>query len=571
MNSVFVLALMAVSLETAPPSVQWAGSFGQVTVMRQGQPIDIQSGQTLSGEVSIETGGVSGAVLFQQPGACIQVGEAVEMAVDTTGESLRLFVTQGEVRAAVGVRGELELGTSLALTKVAGSVVRTLVRADRVLFLVEQGRAEIRLTDAGMVANVPQGVRRVAYKREQPNSIVLTSGQQVEIRPAAGFGNVTDRDDTEWVIDPDVWLVSISQNRSAANARNQQPSQPQRQPSIQDDANGNSSDGQSFNARTSSVSGINLTLGPTLASTGFSGAAFSPSDANQDTSAGRLFDAEGLNLIPFRGLPEGSAFPGVIHMVTGEKAYIFGSVHLTDGDKFLGGGATPTSQYWSIAEGTLPHPSQIVTGLGTGTSINPTTLAIPQFNGRYLVQLDQYPLNDSLGGNSNGNPQLAVTGLVGQTPTGPSIQGGIANLDERAQINHQATFALGEFAVRRTGDNPQIAMRRSDQDRQIVKDPDGNDVLDKVTPNSDVTAFVKVPDNRFLPQNKDVFVPVTDPNALAERSALRNTPTYSNSNMLRKAAFTTLTAQQLSGFSHRTGQTRFVVDGKIVDISGYRP
>ena len=80
-----------------------------------------------------------------------------------------------------------------------------------------------------------------------------------------------------------------------------------------------------------------------------------------------------------------------------------------------------------------------------------------------------------------------------------------------------------------------------------------------------------MPDNKFLPQNKDVFVPVTDPNALAGRSTLRNTPTYSNSNTLRKAAFTTLTAQQLSGFSRRTGQTRFVVEGKIVDISGYRP
>lgn len=565
MNSVIVLALMAVSLETVPPSVQWAGSFGQVTAMRQGQPIDIQPGQNLSGEVSIATGGGSGVVLFQQPGACMQVGEAVQMAVDTTGESLRLFVTQGEVRAAVGARGELELGTSLALTEVTGSVVRTHVRSDRVLFLVEQGQAEIKLTDAGKVANVPKGVRRVAYEGQPPNSIVLTSGQQVEIRPAAGFGNVTGKDDTEWVVDPDVWLVSISQKRSAANARNQQASQPQRQPGIQnDDQNGNSSNGQSLNTRTSSVSGINLTLGPTLASTGFSGAAFSPSDANQDTSAGMLTS-------PFRGLFQDSAFPGVIHLVTGEMAYKFGSVHLAAEDNFLGGGATPTSQYWSIGEGTLPLPNQIVTGLGTGTSINPSTLAIPQFNGHYLVQLDQYPLNDSLSGNSTGNPQLAVTGLVGETPTGPSIQGGTPNLDERAQFNQQATFALGEFAVRRTDDNPQIAMRRSDQDRKIVKDPDGNDLNDQVTPNSDVAAFVKVPDNRFLPQNKDVFVPVTDPAALAGRSALRNAPTYSNSNMLRKAAFTTLTAQQLSGYSRRTGQTRFVVEGKIVDISGYRP
>jgi hypothetical protein len=114
-------------------------------------------------------------------------------------------------------------------------------------------------------------------------------------------------------------------------------------------------------------------------------------------------------------------------------------------------------------------------------------------------------------------------------------------------------------------------MRRSDQDRRIIKDSDGNDLNDQVTPNSDVTGFAKVPDNRFLPQNPDVYVPVTDPASLGGQSPLRNVPTFSNSNQLRRAAFTALTAKELAGYSQRTGQTRFVVDGRIIDISGYRP
>ena len=47
-------------------------------------------------------------------------------------------------------------------------------------------------------------------------------------------------------------------------------------------------------------------------------------------------------------------------------------------------------------------------------------------------------------------------------------------------------------------------------------------------------------------------------------------PTYRQLGFLRKAAVTTLMARELAGFARRTGQTRFVVDGKILDITGYR-
>jgi hypothetical protein len=57
--------------------------------------------------------------------------------------------------------------------------------------------------------------------------------------------------------------------------------------------------------------------------------------------------------------------------------------------------------------------------------------------------------------------------------------------------------------------------------------------------------------------------------AAAGPNALNNIPRYATSDNLRRAAFTTLTAEKLSGYANRTGQTRFVIDGKIVDITGY--
>jgi hypothetical protein len=567
MNATILMTMMTLAINSSASSIQWAGSFGNVSVVRQNQNDQPAAGTVLAESFQVSTGSQSGAVLFQQSASCVQIGPQSDVEIQATTEPLMITVLTGEIRTVATGRRSVALQTSLAITDVANGIVRVRADSDRVLFFVEQGTITLLLTDAAKVAADDSAVRKVGFdENDQENSLVLNAGQQVEIRTGSGFSQVTEENTTDWQIDSDLWLVSISQNRSSSSTQNQSSEQSQTQNNPPDTAQSGNEASESTQAQntqtTSSGLSSNLTLGPTLASTGFSGAAFSPSDANQDTAAGKL-------TTPFRGLFQNSAFPGVVHIVTGETKYIFDSVQLQSGDGYLSGTTTP--EYWSIGEGTPPLNSQIVTSLGTGTSINPEVLAIPRFESFYLVQLDQYPLNDALGGNTTGNPQLAVTGLVGQTPTGPSIQGGTPYLDSRAQINPQATFALGEFAVRQSGNNPQIAMRRSDQDRRIIKDSDGNDLNDQVTPNSDVTGFAKVPDNRFLPQNPDVYVPVTDPASLGGQSPLRNVPTFSNSNQLRRAAFTALTAKELAGYSQRTGQTRFVVDGRIIDISGYRP
>ena len=155
-----------------------------------------------------------------------------------------------------------------------------------------------------------------------------------------------------------------------------------------------------------------------------------------------------------------------------------------------------------------------------------------------------------------------MTGLIGANPTGPTVIGDTPLVDERAQLNSGATFALGEFLVTSDGGNGiTFTIRRSDQDRLIVKDSGGNDANDLVQPNTDVT-FVDDADPRFLPQSPTVKVPDSVANTGVGVQEL---------NFMRRAAFTTLVADQLQDFSRRTGQTRFVVDGKIIDISGFQP
>jgi hypothetical protein len=196
----------------------------------------------------------------------------------------------------------------------------------------------------------------------------------------------------------------------------------------------------------------------------------------------------------------------------------------------------------------------------------PTTIRIPLGNA-YLVRLDQYGITDPVDPAAASN-DIGIAGLLGQVPVAPSIIGADPLLDERAQFNNRATFALGEIALQRsTGDpqNPQIDIRRSDQDRRIVKDPGGDDALDQVTPNTDVH-FEDVADPEFFPEIPTVKAPRPDSDGVV----MRGPPRFGRLDRIRKAAVTTLLAEELSGFSRRTGQTRFVIDGKVIDISGYR-
>jgi hypothetical protein len=256
-------------------------------------------------------------------------------------------------------------------------------------------------------------------------------------------------------------------------------------------------------------------------------------------------------------LPDGSPFPGGIHLVTAETRFPFDNVQLT-GSEFADLFSGSSDKFFSIGTG-APPVGQVITNFFTGTSAAPNVIDVPRFDA-HLIELDQFNLPDPAQGALDSN--IGLTGLIGPDPTGPTVIGTAPLADERAQLNQGATFALGEFLVTANGsDGVTFTIRRSDQDRLIIKDPGGNDANDQVQPNTDVT-FEDAVDPRFLPQSPTVKVP----------TEVANTGTgVADLSFLRRAAFTTLVADQLQDYSRRTGQTRFVVDGKIIDISGYRP
>ena len=272
------------------------------------------------------------------------------------------------------------------------------------------------------------------------------------------------------------------------------------------------------------------------------------SDANQST-------LQGINT------RDGGPFPGNIHLLTSETQYTLNDsnglrVSQAQLDAIAAAGER---NYYSIGEGAVPT-TQVSTDFLTGTNIQPNAIAIPGFN-NFVVELDQFNAVDPASGQPS-NLQ-GVTGLLGENPLSPSVVGATPLTDDRAELNPRATFALGEFRVGQTTNGElEFAVRRSDQDRQIIKDNFGNDANDLVTPNTQVD-FVDGVDPRFLPAAPTVRLPA--PNSFSTAGTR-----FSSLSKLRRAAATVVLADQLHDLSRATRQTRFVVDGRIVDISGFR-
>ncbi len=255
---------------------------------------------------------------------------------------------------------------------------------------------------------------------------------------------------------------------------------------------------------------------------------------------------------------EKASFPGNIHLITAEARHLLNDVVLLPSDGF-----PTTREYWSIGTG-APPLSQVTTDVQTGTDAVPTTVPIPGFDA-YLIRLDQFTIPDPVDPAALDNT-LGITGLLGANPLSPAVTSGNATpfLDERGVFNPNATFAFGEFALEQVSGKAQLAVRRSDQDRQIIKDQFFNDDNDQITPNPDVVAFDDVPDPVFFPAQPTVKVPRGGPGGILR------TPTVGQLDTLRRAAVTTLLAEELFEFATRTNQTRFVIDGRVIDITGYQ-
>ncbi|MBC7821116.1 MAG: hypothetical protein IAG10_29875 [Planctomycetaceae bacterium] len=546
---------MAVTAQTNPEQNvgQVVGGVGAVSVSNEaGATRGGTTATALQAGDTISTGPGASSLVSLRSKVSVYVGAQTQLRLQTPAVGLQLVQARGEIRVVSNNNDGVTILTPAVEARMKRGILRCGITSAGTRFWAEKGTAELTSREQQAARQRRSVIQMVSFKSAEDQNaatITLKEGQQILYVPGKGFEAPVDGTPKDWTIDPQQLMVSIGQARSqatrSADATNPNTDQ------------GDGSTSRELNSQASTTAGVNFSLGNTLASTAASSGGGLFTDANQNTLSGQLTS-------PFRGLLAGAAFPGNIHLVTGEQTYTFNDVMLNPTEIGALTASTVTKEFWSIGTGALPT-GQITTGIGTGTSATPDAIRIPQFDA-FLVRLDQYGIVDPASPVAVGNQDFAVTGLAGNAPFNPEIVGATPLADTRGpnQINQRATFALGELSVSQQDGNPQIGLRRSDQDRKIIKDANGNDNLDQVTPNADVTTFNDVAEPRFFPQVPTVKVPATGPNALS------NIPRYSTSDNLRRAAFTTLTAEKLKGFANRTGQTRFVIDGKIVDITGYR-
>ncbi len=566
----FFTSLICLLLAQAPPTVedtaQLTGVVSDVRLARAGDESLAVAKTALQSGDAISTGDESGAILHWRSGITVYLGAGSRIEVGSQAPVPTLTLNRGEVRITAGNAAGFKLITPLAEAAITRGIMRAAVSAKGERFWSESGTVSVRARELDARRRTRRSsIMTVGLQEpaERP-AVQLKSGEQITILPGQGIQKPTRGDAAEWTLDVEKLkrAASANANRAYRDAVAQEninrgTTDTQAPPDAPDGANAGNENSTNTTTQVSTSTGVNLSLGNVLASSAAGSAGGLFTDANQNTLAGKL-------TVPYQNLPAGTTFAGNIHLITGQTSYTLKDVNLALSDGFLGNAPAGDLQYWSIGLGALPT-GQITTGIGTGTGPTPNAIHVRGFDA-YVVQLSQFGIPDPADPNPPPGQFYAVPGLVGQTPTNPNIQGAVPLTDSNAQFNQNATFALGQIALSKTPDNhPQVLLRRSDQDRKIIKDPGGNDNLDQVTANPDVTGFHDVPDPMFFPSLPTVKVPDRGPNALT------NLPQYRNQHALQRAAITTVTAEGLSGYARRTGQTRFVIDGKIVDISGYKP
>jgi hypothetical protein len=548
--------LLAASVATqAAPIGQVTSSLDAVEIHRGERTYRAGIDSALYPGDRVSTGPNGVSVLFLHAGQTLYVGSAASLRLGSSPADRVMQLDRGEIRATADGRSPLTLAAGPGRATVGRGIVRASATDGGLRLWAEQGSAEVvrpaaaplRLNEGqevlvprsgavqGPVAAKDQGwslrvedvqlaaaaaaSRRLIGRRvnDANNALAADITPSGQLRPEAPEGAARPEGVTEEAARPGA--------PPTPEAIQPEQAQPAYQPVVLAQPN---------TGVTSTA--ISLALGGISASQagGVSGGLFS--DAQQDS----------------RNL----AFPGNIHLITAQSTYTLKDVRLRPSDMF-----PAIREYWSIGLG-APATQQVVTTFQTGSNLIPQTLRIPKFDA-YLVQLSQFGIPDPA---SNPTSQAGIAGLLGPVPVAPQVRGAVPLTDPRAHFNNRATFALGELALDRstTGStiNPVLDIRRSDQDRQIIKAPNGNDNNDKITPNPDVKVFLNVPDPKFFPELASVKVPAKD--------SIRPLPTYRSLDLLRKAAVTTLLADALSGYVKRTGQTRFVVDRQVIDITGYR-
>jgi hypothetical protein len=584
-----VISLMVVIAATALSS---APSVGELTMAADRLRIE-RDGRVLSGVVRsavvrgdrLATELASGAGFFAYDGQVVYLAPATVLTVDQRPE-LTLALERGEIRVTSGRGRGVRVVRGGTLVSVSRGVVRAAVHAEGMRIWAERGEAEVSI-EGGTPLRLVEGEETVAPVAGSLRTALSRGSEgwsihvdELQLASAAHSSRrakrqrVDEANEATVLAFQDRWSTFVGppllQRQPTPPLPRVTPTPPEEAAPVPPAERGGTA------GPPSERTGVNETLAqPTTAG---ENQAFQPIAVDQPVTlvGGSGTFALALGAISgsaSSGLSGGASsdaqqdsfnrsFPGNINLVSAQSKYELFNVHLRPSDKF------PSAEsYWSIGLG-KPPTSQVATDFRTASSPFPRTLVIPHFDA-YLVNLSQYGVPNLAMSDAakNQTSALGFSGLVGATPAAPRISGATPLTDNRAVFNNRATFALGEFATMTTSNGkhefPLFFVRRSDQDRQIIKSPTGNDNLDIVHPNPQVT-FTKFVDNKFFPELPFVQIP-------ASNNPFQPLPNYGSLDLIRRAAFTTLMADSLFNYSRRTGQTRFVVDNRIVDISGYHP
>ena len=528
MNAAIVLLLAFSQVSDANRAGQITAALGSVVIVREGAQYGAvaRSGLQFGDEMTTTADGGS---IFSVPGAMVYVGANSRLRFDQAGNATQLTLLAGEIRV-------VNSNPSLRLALPQHGLL-----LNRGAFRIQQTDSALRLaSETGSLVVEAGGVRTT-----------IAAGQEARIS-GGRVGQVTMLRSEGWTVDAARLQAEALAEEARRRRRIDTPDLGDQRGAEEDaDAMRRPPGTQNQNAAAS-------------VSSGGAGSSASP---GVFASAGLFADAQQSTNQGMNQSPPGGPFPGNIHLVTGESRYGLDGVQLNAQESTdIFGGGSPA--YFSIGQGALPN-SQVTTDFNTATNPTPHAVRVPGTN-FYVLKLDQYgPIDAGLDPMGAENNNVGYAGLLGPNPSSPVINGATPLSDERAQFNENATFALGEIRLRPDGGTSnnsfELAIRRSDQDRLIEKDPNNNDANDLVTPNPQVDTFVDKVDPRFLPAAPTVKVP--DVNAFDRNGAGTR---FSSLNSMRRAAVTTVLADQLFDYAQRTGQTRFVVDGRIIDISGYR-
>ncbi len=550
MLGLFLIAAVVAAAQPAEgpkANGQVTAAVGPVTIVRNGESLPASPRTLLFPGDKLVTGAQGGAGAFLFAGQSIYLGDSSALDLPAKAGENTLTLARGEARVINASASVLNVAAGKATGRVERGILRAESNEQGSRFWSEDGQA------------------RIIAANQAP--VVLPSAQQVNV-PNAGPAQAPV------AADPGAWQLNVNplqlsgaadSSRYLRNKRTDRVDESLLQPGQNlEDASGAKSADLTANQPTATAQPNTtneesfqpvIEAQPNTASSAFtSSLAFNSFGASSfgSTSGGINSDAQQQSLNP--------SYPGNIHLITAQTRYTLNTIQLKPQDLGNTPGLFPTTRtYYSVGLGAAPK-GPILTNFLTGTNATPRTLTIPHFNA-YVVKFDQYGIPDTA---LNNNASTAgISGLLGAKPTSPQIVGATPLVDKQAVFNPLATFAFGEFALQSNSTkNPQIDVRRSDQDRQIIKSPTGNDNLDKVTLNPQVGQFQKVKDNVFFPQAPYVLIP--QPNSVL------NKPTYGSLSLLQKAAATTLLADSLFSYAKRTGQTRFTLGGQIVDITGYR-